>query len=189
VNASHFMTGLIGMSAKAGVLVVLVLLVQWCFRKQLTFAWRSALWLLLVVRLLLPVSSGSALSIFNLFLSQAPKTARPLAVPPQRLVPLPAPQPGAVKAAPKPSVSSIAVAAPAVNRSEQGGKIRPISRSTVVIWVWLAGAIGLLAHMVIASVLVNRRLAHAVPLADPAVLALLRECRLRLGVKTDLAIM
>ena len=51
---------------QAAVLAGLILLVQVLFRKQLTAAWRYRLWLLVVVRLLIPIPPSSALSIFNL---------------------------------------------------------------------------------------------------------------------------
>src|SRR6266446_2102255 len=50
----------------AAVLAGLILLAQWLFRKRLSPAWRYGLWLLLVVRLLIPLPPQSPLSIFNL---------------------------------------------------------------------------------------------------------------------------
>ena len=66
MSLALFLTALGRLSLKAGVLVLFVLMIQWVFRCQLTSRWRSALWLLVVARLLLPVSFGSALSVFNL---------------------------------------------------------------------------------------------------------------------------
>src|SRR5579864_7417292 len=67
INLTDFLLGLGRVSAQAGVLVVLVLLAQLLFRRQLSPRWRSALWLLVMVRLSLPVSIGSVVSIFNLW--------------------------------------------------------------------------------------------------------------------------
>jgi len=53
-------------SWQAAVLAGLVLLAQWLLRKRLSPSWRYGLWLLLVVRLLMPVPPQSAFSIFNL---------------------------------------------------------------------------------------------------------------------------
>ena len=52
-------------SRQASVLVVLVFLVQWLFGKKLAPSWRYGFWLLVVARLVLPVSPQSPLSIFN----------------------------------------------------------------------------------------------------------------------------
>src|ERR1035438_1189499 len=52
-------------SWQAGVLVLLVLIVQMLFRNKLSPAWRYGLWLLIVVRLMMPTAPQSDLSIFN----------------------------------------------------------------------------------------------------------------------------
>ena len=58
---------LLNHSLQAGVLVLLVMLVQWVFRRQLTSRWRFALWWIVLVRLLLPFSPASAMSVFNFY--------------------------------------------------------------------------------------------------------------------------
>jgi len=66
MNAQDLLTALGRTSLQAGVLVLVILAVQWVFQRQLTARWRAALWLLVVARLVLPFSPESALSIFNL---------------------------------------------------------------------------------------------------------------------------
>ena len=56
---------IVQISWQATVLVGLILLAQGLFRKRLSPPWRYGLWLLLVIRLLMPVSPQSAFSIFN----------------------------------------------------------------------------------------------------------------------------
>jgi len=53
-------------SFQATVLVVLILLLRWALGKRLSPGWRSALWLLVLVRLALPAAPRSDLSLFNL---------------------------------------------------------------------------------------------------------------------------
>ncbi len=53
-------------SLAATVLIGLALLVQWFFDRRLPVRWGYALWLLVVVRLLLPAVPASSFSIFNL---------------------------------------------------------------------------------------------------------------------------
>lgn len=52
-------------SLRASVVIGLVLLVQWLFQKWLSPRWRYILWLVVLVRLILPVSPASPFSIFN----------------------------------------------------------------------------------------------------------------------------
>ncbi|MBM3880682.1 MAG: hypothetical protein FJ387_13365 [Verrucomicrobia bacterium] len=58
-------------SWQAGVLVLIVLLVQRLFRQQLAPAWRHALWMVVVARLCLPLAPSSAFSIFGLMPPEA----------------------------------------------------------------------------------------------------------------------
>ncbi len=53
-------------SWQAAVLAGLVLIAQWLFRKRLTPAWRYRLWLLVVIRLVLPFPPTSLTSVFNI---------------------------------------------------------------------------------------------------------------------------
>ncbi len=53
-------------SWQASVLVGLVLLTQGLFRKKLSPGWRYALWMLVLARLVMPVSPQSPASLFNL---------------------------------------------------------------------------------------------------------------------------
>ena len=52
-------------SWQAAVLAGLILVAQWLFRKRLSPAWRHGLWLLLMVRLLLPTPPPTGFSVFN----------------------------------------------------------------------------------------------------------------------------
>ena len=68
----NLLSSLVGFSAwlfrnsfQASVVIGLVLLAQWVFRKKLSPRWRYALWSLVLLRLMLPVSPQSAFSIFN----------------------------------------------------------------------------------------------------------------------------
>src|ERR1700690_422054 len=106
MNAVNFLLTLGRVSAQAGVLVLVVLLAQWVFRRQLTPRWRCALWLLVAVRLILPFSLSSTTSVFNLLAYwPGPAQTTPVAVsaprleaPPPAMMPPPmvqsSPQPG-----------------------------------------------------------------------------------------------
>src|SRR5262249_36969532 len=61
-----FIVALGRVSEQAALLVLLVLLVQRVFKSRLSPGWRCALWLLPALRLLLPVSFSSGVSLFNL---------------------------------------------------------------------------------------------------------------------------
>ena len=52
-------------SCQASVLIGLILLTQWMFRKRLPPRWHYGLWLLVLIRLLLPVAPATPFSLFN----------------------------------------------------------------------------------------------------------------------------
>lgn len=62
---TKFLEWLVNHSLQAGVLVLLIVLAQWMFRRRLTNRWRFALWWVVLARLLLPVGPQSAISVFN----------------------------------------------------------------------------------------------------------------------------
>src|SRR5439155_23372089 len=47
------------------VLIMLVLAVQWMFRKHLTVRWRYGLWFLVLIRLAVPFTTQTTFSVFN----------------------------------------------------------------------------------------------------------------------------
>src|SRR5690349_6468188 len=82
-------TGLLGLwraSWQASALVVLVLALQWMFEPWLTPRWRYNLWLIVLLRLALPVTPQSPWSVFNLVPEQSKSPSAALAP-----APLPAP--------------------------------------------------------------------------------------------------
>lgn len=63
----HFFNWLIETSIMASILVVLILCVKILFRNQLKPRWQYLLWMILIVRLLLPWSFNSTYSIYSIF--------------------------------------------------------------------------------------------------------------------------
>ncbi|HKI69048.1 MAG TPA: M56 family metallopeptidase, partial [Verrucomicrobiae bacterium] len=61
----NYVNWLLTRSLQAGLLVLVVLLIQFLFRRRLTSRWRFALWWIVIARLLIPFEPQSALSIFN----------------------------------------------------------------------------------------------------------------------------
>lgn len=195
-------------SIEAGVLVVVVLLTQWSFGRKIAPQWRCALWLLVMARLLLPVSAGSVVSLFNLLPQM--KTTEPAmayrSVPPvtqQNLVPntltVPATEPvsheapPAVVHSPNAVTESPAVPLPTNARTESkpalaGAAPLKISEVSIVFAVWFAGFLLFTGYVLVSSFRIRQRFAKLKPIADPGVLALLQDCRERLGVRDELSL-
>jgi beta-lactamase regulating signal transducer with metallopeptidase domain/protocatechuate 3,4-dioxygenase beta subunit len=67
-------------SGQAAVLVVLVLLVQWLWRRRLPARWRHVLWWIVIARLLLPFFVPGPVSVFNLLPAFDAPTISPVAL-------------------------------------------------------------------------------------------------------------
>lgn len=199
MNLELFLSGLARLSAQAGVLVLLVLLVQGIFRRQLTPRWRCALWLLVFVRLLLPISPGSVMSIYNLARwndapTSAPGNSATLVAPPvmthaMEAAPLPANLPLVTRqrvvtesVSPATDPATRMTANPALATAAPAPEIIHRSWTAVLFWCWLAGALLLLAYVVISSVRLAWRSRGLQPVSDGALLDLLDECAGQLGI-------
>ena len=182
MNSGEWLIALGRSSGQAGLLVLLVLAVQWLFRRQLAPRWRCALWLVVMIRLV-PFSYSSATSIFNLLPRGLDRPTVALAPAREPAAPLP----NIVAATPTARAERVSPEAMAVNpvREPAVSETVPLRRwswQTVAFWVWLGGAAILGGHVLISSIRFARRFAGLKPVEDPATLALLRDCcnRLRL---------
>jgi beta-lactamase regulating signal transducer with metallopeptidase domain len=165
-------------SLQAAVLIALVAAVQALGRKVLPPFFRYGLWMLVVLRLLLPVAPSSPFSIFNLGRLGLARSASATHVT------------DGVSSAPSPW--------PAAQPDEPLLQARPLSPSgaaasgpgserwqTVAAGLWLIGS----GVLLVAAVGRQRRLARSVrskcPLADDRLLALLRRCMTTLGMRRE----
>jgi beta-lactamase regulating signal transducer with metallopeptidase domain len=160
-------------------MVVLVLAAQWMFGKHLAPRWRSALWLLVVARLVLPFSFGSVTSVFNLL----PRWTQPIpavrpAITSVEIATVPDPT-----RPPLPNAASLAPITTVVPIQHQSWPW-PI----LIFATWLAGVILLAGHVVVSSVRLWRRCNRRQPLTEPVATTVLEVCCARLEVRTPPAL-
>lgn len=154
-------------SWQASVIIVLVLLAQWVLGRRLTPRWRHGLWLLVVLRLALPYSVQSPVSLFQWVKPHlaAVGTAGSLesALPPE---------------APSTEETVVAPASPGLLPSAvKGNWLR---------WVWLAGTVALPSYLLVHGYWLGRKVRRQRPVTDSAVLNLLEDCKQEMGVHTPL---
>src|SRR5205085_1104399 len=174
----------------------------WVFRKQLTPRWRAALWMLVMIRLLLPISLSSGTSIFNLApsLKTAPIEAirasaeRPGQTPvlssPRATIPDIQAQPAETGRSQIENVRALAPVvaeaipaplAPAPSRSP----FRP-SWPQVLLSIWLLGVATLSLTVLFFSLKIGRKLRAASRVSDEAILSLFAQCRDEIGIAREL---
>lgn len=207
-NLNPLLQGLGRVSLEAAALVLLVLLTQAVFRHKLTPRWRCGLWLLVVGRLLLPVSFASAVSIFNLL----PHWSKPATVTqpssptpsdtalyniarPQVLVaPEPTmrsdfgietvPQEAQVSSSPALPQPAALLLAPAKATTGHA----PFPWQSVLLGTWLAGVFGLLSYLLISSAHLSRKIGRLAPISDPALRLILNECLGRITIRRPIQV-
>ena len=153
---------------QAGVLVLLVLLIQWLLGRWLTAGMRYGLWALVVIRLAMPVMPASSWSLFNLSLREEAPASRPLpaAGPVVRveLGEVPGFRPSAVMAA---------------------VREMPVQEWNWRGWlalVWAMGVVAFVARVGWANMRLHRRIRLAKAVEEPEALSLLAECCRRMGI-------
>ncbi len=132
---------------KAAALAGLILLAQWLLRERLSPAWRHRLWLLLVVRLLMPVPPPSAFSIFNLTRATP---SRPIA----------------------PSDALATIQSPLA-----ASHVRRMDWFDLAMYSWLAGVCFFGARLAWTNGRFRARIAGYQPVTDEEVMRIFNECR------------
>jgi beta-lactamase regulating signal transducer with metallopeptidase domain/protocatechuate 3,4-dioxygenase beta subunit len=200
-------------SLQASVLALLVLLVQWLARERLSARWRSALWVLVLVRLTVPSLPETRWSVFNWMRLSSPSLQQNR---PEAYGPTPVEQP-------RPQQQPTRLAAPSTEASQQvrnddratqtsvlaepsaTAPISPANHTTsprvttrsetssqtsgtskVLLILWLAGFGLLLGKAIWNTVRLNRRLNRVTPHEDPKVTHVLSECRKQMGMTAPL---
>ena len=196
-------------SAQAAVLVLLVLAVQWLFRKKLAPRWCYVLWWLVVIRLLLPVSPESAVSVFNWIRWQEVAPRSPLTAPEldqaSRADDTPTLAPRVIQLNPHwpmnaiPTEPALQLGTQKVTTREATPPItegaRPVPAGFVVTWrhaalgLWCLGVVALAGHVGWSVLRLRRRLRAATPLSDPRVLAVLERCREQMRTRRHLMLL
>ncbi|MEJ8545263.1 M56 family metallopeptidase [Brevibacillus borstelensis] len=176
----------------ASVVLLLVMAVQRLFRRRLSPRLAHVLWLLVLVRLLVPVFPDSPVSVFHLLqtgseskqaslfdrpaenqlLPQAYGDRRDAAIPETRMNPPLMEGPRSLTDVP---------ARQADEAPEQAGSAYPLGMQVAAV-VWLAGAVALMLYVAAFSVRMSRQRRRMKPLTDPEILSIAEACRVRLGI-------
>jgi len=161
-------------SIKASVLIGFILLVQWILRNKLSGRWRYALWLLLIVRMLLPFSIESKLSIFNLI----PLTEKPV-------VSTYAENPRQLQSLPQADYR-IPVSTVAQSHSVENTQSRPgLSSVQVLTIIWFLGVCIMAISTFFGNLKLWRQLRRYHPVTDKKILNQFERCKLEMHVSQD----
>lgn len=186
-------------SWQTSILAIVVLLAQRFFRRQLTAQWRYNLWLLVVIRFLLPSSIESATSIFNLAQTERSNLW---------LMPAPTESHAAENSSStgqastaKPSIPAgrdfkpTPSAASSTSVAETGLEVASFGRRWHWEWtqilgaIWFGGAFLLALHVGWSALKFARRLRFSNPIEDPAMLKILEQCKSEIGTTRSITLL
>lgn len=168
-SSAAVMNGILRLNLQAALLAVFVAIVSLLCRKWLAPRWKSMLWMLVFLRMCLPVSPPFAFSLTNLIPFAGTETGH-VAVP--------------TAADPVPRLEhSPAVQTPRIVAPPEPSRIEPIAHSSAVVlhwWsvrdalvlAWLAVAIILLGRLCWLRVLLGRQLSELAKVDHPAIIRL-----------------
>jgi bla regulator protein BlaR1 len=154
-------------SWQAGVVILLVLAAQRLFRKQLSPGLRHGLWLLVVIRLLLPASVSSPLSVFN-------------------WVAMPQAKAAVVTGAQENLTDDLEHAPPSESTELETKPTRTFGWSWLSL-AWLAGVLGLSAFVLLGNLRIGRVLRQR-PTTNEQLLNLLEDCKEQMRVRTPMTV-
>ncbi|MDH4240237.1 MAG: M56 family metallopeptidase [Phycisphaerae bacterium] len=156
-----FFEWLLQTTIQASLLIFLILLVQLMLRGKLGVRWHYCLWLLLLIRLVIPWAPESRFSIFNLFHTFFGRGPTELVA----------------------GNSAIAASNSVVGQPTALGIF-----FTILPIIWLVGALVLIFYMFFTNLAFFRSIRRERPLVNQKILKLFKECKSQIGIQTILRI-
>ncbi len=161
---------------QAAVLVCVILFVQFLFGKKLSPAWRYALWVLVVVRLLLPTTPKTTFSLFNVAHAGTVQSL---------------PVIGSIDAGRRTADAGLVADAPGKRPSDAAAPDAPpspLSIRGILTGAWLAVVLLLLARVMYKNFAFSSRVVRRRPVTDKTILDLLQDCKTEMHVHVPMDI-
>jgi bla regulator protein blaR1 len=185
-----FLSWLFRSSWQAAVLIGLILMVQWLFKKQLSARWRYNLWLLVLVRLMMPVTPESSISLFNFVRSSQSYEETALNTSPPLLKLFQTVAAGDDRGS-SPSLE-VKSASPTFQPLPSSRHISLLSYFSTIDWrkllsgVWVIGVIVFAIRLVLGTTILNLRISKISQITNTNILDILDQCKRTMNVRVHL---
>lgn len=176
----EYLPSLLKASWQAAVLILLVLALQWIFGRRLSPRCRYGLWLLVMIRLALPWTSPSSVSLFNL-LNFTGKSSSAIGL---------HTTPNGPSLASAQSTVAVQTKQPdeaSVRQSAATALLRSMSHFWLL-GLWAVGASGLTVYLLVTHYRLSKRVATFRPMIDASVLSLLEDCKQQMSVRVTITV-
>jgi len=195
ISVQPFFEWLLRSTIQASLLICLILLLQLMLRGKLGARWCHALWLLLLIRMVMPWAPQSRASIFNL-IPQRQIEAESVR---QEVVgnsfktnvqSIDTNEPTVVSTTEVPEDTPEAITATAEPSTETTGPLKSAFFEAVDIlpFLWLAGALALAVYVCANNFTLLRIVRRERPLTDQGILELLEDCKAQMDIRIVLGI-
>ena len=190
-HVQPFFGWLIRTTWQAGLLVCLILLIEWAMGRRLGVRGRHLLWLVLLIRLALPWAPASRLSLYNLLprsvfrgyeasIRRDGDGTRSVGA-------------DGIRAADAFAASASAANGPSGTGLADGASVTAVDGATsptivLLSLLWLAGACSLAGYIVACNVRLRRLVRQGRPVTDPQTLDLLDQCRRQMRTRNAVAL-
>lgn len=168
-------------SIDASILACLVFIAQSVFRRQLNAKWNHILWLLVVIRLLMPFAPQCPASIFNIIRLEQPAEEKPRSLV-AHVEPAAATEPGGQAQAASAGAETGGTSAPGPTMTYSFAWQRALAVVWAVVTLLFAGRI-LFGHYRLSARVCRRR-----PVTNQAILELLEDCKDLIGVHVPMSL-
>jgi len=176
----------------ASLIIGLILLIQKILGGKLGPRWCHALWLVLLIRMVLPWAPSSRLSLSNLIPSlerqiqhqQRIEPAEQKTSPPAQITETSEAIPGQESESEVAIQTSVAPKPPPIVHVEGESKLRLASIRRVLPILWLAGAVVIGAYLLMSNFALWRIVKRDRPLVNQEMLELFEECKAQMGIQS-----
>jgi len=195
ISMQLFFEWLLRATIQASLLICLILLLQLMLRGKLGARGCHALWLLLLIRMVMPWAPQSRVSIFNLIPQrqiEAESVRQEVAdssfksnVPGRDTN-----EPTVVSTTEVPEDAPKAITATAEPGTETTSPLKPAfsGAADILPFLWLAGALALAVYICANNFVLLRIVRRERPLTDQGILELLEDCKAEMGIRTVLGV-
>lgn len=183
INISDVFKTILLTSAMGSIIVGVIVAIKILLKNRVSAAWHYYIWLLLIVRLIMPYAPKSSLSIFNLFTPAAEKVQ---AVQSQYTVTEPAIKTAAITQSndTQPSYTQSSEVDSKVMPSKQGIRF---NYNTLAI-IWLTGAAAMLLYVLFVNIVILLKVNRQPECRNSEIIKIYKECKADLNLRSNIPI-
>lgn len=176
-------------SIMASILAILIIIINYIFKNTLGAKWHYAIWGLLIIRLIIPISIESSLSIYNVFHPNIIEVQKPIQLSSNSGV-----SNYSLKGRPQKNISQNSNTPAKV---QDNNKVQYEDKGTngfyyrlnyILPIIWLVGALILSLFVILQSIVFYLTVKNEILLNDETILKLLNDCKAILGIKRTIPI-